>query len=107
MDLEYKIRILTAKKAVVALDALANQFDNEEAKAQTKSLAWAVSWVIEELKKAHTDEAEIVLLKDALRKVRGYLQYIQGHGDCRPHNKEVHIATKKALEIIKLEDPEF
>jgi len=60
MDLEYKIRILTAKKAVVALDALANQFDNEEAKAQTKSLAWAVSWVIEELTKAQQVQTDLM-----------------------------------------------
>ena len=51
MDLEYRERILTLKKAAVVLDAIADRFDGEELKSQTKSLAWGVSWAVEELTK--------------------------------------------------------
>ena len=60
MDLEYRERILTLKKAAVVLDAIADRFDGEELKSQTKSLAWGVSWAVEELTKAQQVQTDLM-----------------------------------------------
>ena len=65
MDLEYKVQILLLKEAALILDALASGLKVEEARSQTKQIAWAVTWAVHEL--TRIDEAQTKKLKAAKR----------------------------------------
>ena len=50
-ELELKYRILALKKACIVMNALAESFEHETTKQETKSLAWTISWAVAELEK--------------------------------------------------------
>ena len=50
-ELELKYRILALKKACIVMNALAESFEHETTKHETKSLAWTISWAVAELEK--------------------------------------------------------
>jgi hypothetical protein len=49
MNLETKTRLLALKQAAIVLNGLADSFEDQEIKNQTKSLAWAVTWAVKEI----------------------------------------------------------
>lgn len=59
MELEDKYRLLALKKAAIVLNGLADSFKDESTKAETKSLAWAVSWAVTELETAELKKKNI------------------------------------------------
>ena len=50
MKLEDKTRLLGLKKAAIVLDALAQSLKGET-QHETKTLAWCITWAVEELEK--------------------------------------------------------
>ena len=46
MDIEDTYRLLTLKKAAIVMNALADSMNGQEAKEETKSLAWSISWAV-------------------------------------------------------------
>jgi hypothetical protein len=43
MELEDRIRIDALKKAAIVMNALANSFESQSTKQETKSLAWTIT----------------------------------------------------------------
>lgn len=50
-DLEKTVRITALKKAAIVMNALAESMKDESTKSETKSLAWTISWAVQELEK--------------------------------------------------------
>ncbi len=48
-DLENKYRIQALKKAALVMNALAEGTKDEATKSETKSLAWTITWAVNEL----------------------------------------------------------
>jgi hypothetical protein len=48
-DFETKYRLLALKKACIVMNELADSFENETTKSETKSLAWSISWAVTEI----------------------------------------------------------
>jgi hypothetical protein len=56
MDIETKTRLLALKKAVIVMGKLADSFEKESVKNETKSLAWTISWAVKEIEKFNQEE---------------------------------------------------
>jgi hypothetical protein len=52
MDIEDKIRLDSLNKAAIVMNALAESFKDADTKAETKSLAWAISWAVVKIAEA-------------------------------------------------------
>ncbi len=50
-DLEKHYRILALKKAAVVMNTLAEGMKDQSIKDETKSLAWTITWAVNELEK--------------------------------------------------------
>lgn len=50
-DLEHTVRIKALKKASIVMNELANSLENQLARHEAKSLAWVISWAVDELEK--------------------------------------------------------
>ncbi len=48
-NLENYYRILALKKAAIVMNALAASMKDESTKSETKSLAWTITWAVNEL----------------------------------------------------------
>lgn len=48
-DLEFTVRILALKKAAIVMNALAKNMNEQKVKSETESLAWTISWAVQEL----------------------------------------------------------
>ena len=49
--LENAYRIAALKKAAIVMNVLSHSIKDPEAKEETKSLAWAISWAVAELER--------------------------------------------------------
>lgn len=49
--LEYEVRLSALKKAAIVMNALAGSLSTEEARSETKSLAWVITWAVKEIEK--------------------------------------------------------
>ena len=52
MELEDQVRVMALKKAVIVMNALAEQMNDESTKQETKSLAWSISWAVAKIEGA-------------------------------------------------------
>ena len=50
-DIENAIHITALKKAAIVMNALAMSMRDQHARDETKSLAWVISWAVDELEK--------------------------------------------------------
>lgn len=48
-NLEKQFRILALKKAAIVMDALANGFKDPQARQDTKDLAYAITWAVQQI----------------------------------------------------------
>lgn len=51
MDIETKVRLIALKKAAIVMNALAESMKDESTKSETKSLAWTITWAVNEIEK--------------------------------------------------------
>ncbi len=52
-DLEKHYRLLALKKAAIVMNTLAEGMKEESVKSETKSLAWTITWAVEQLEKGN------------------------------------------------------
>lgn len=50
-NLEFSIRVTALKKAALVMGGLSKGMKSAEAKAEIESLAWVISWAVNELEK--------------------------------------------------------
>ena len=51
MDIEDTVRLLALKKAAIVMNALAGSLKDAGARQETKTLAWTITWAVDELER--------------------------------------------------------